>query len=629
MLEELGQAILQFQLLRPYWLLAIIPALALTLLLFYKQITSGSWQSVINPAFQPYLLSGESQNKNITPFYLLALGWIITCIALAGPTWKQLPQVVHKKVDARVIILDQSFSMKAGDIKPDRNTRAKHKLVDLLKRFKEGTTALIVYAGDAHVVTPLTDDIHTVTNLVPALSPDIMPIPGSNPLAAIEQAKKLFENSAVNNGEIFLITDGVEQAQVDAIQSSLDTNRIRLHVLGVGTQDGAPIPLPDGSFLKDQQNSIVLPKLNIGPLRRLARNHQGIYTSIRNSDQDINRLTRRTEILQPEQTQQTSRQFDLWREEGPWLILLLIPLAALAFRKGWLAQFILPSLVLFFCAPSNPTQASIWQDLWATADQQGAQAFTEQDYQTAAEKFKSNSWKGSALYRNQQFEQAAEQFAQNQDFSSYYNQGTALAKAGQFQQALDAYQKALELNPENDDLQHNIKVVEQLLKQQQSSQSQEQQNQQQDNSQQQQSQSQDSNQNQQQNSQQQNAQQQNQNSQPQDHQQLAHQQLAQGSQQNQQDSEPPQSQAQSGHEENNQQEKEQQSQLSQQQKQEQQSSDQSTTAQPEQLQKQGQNQALQQWLRRVPDDPGGLLRNKFYLESQKNKQQSAPSDKIW
>ena len=123
------------------------------------------------------------------PILLLAL----IAVAAAGPSLNRVELPVIKRADALVIVLDLSASMLAADVQPSRIQRSRQKILDLLETRDEGVTGLVVFAGDAHVVTPLTDDTRTIANLMPALSPSIMPLPGANATSGINMASELLE----------------------------------------------------------------------------------------------------------------------------------------------------------------------------------------------------------------------------------------------------------------------------------------------------------------------------------------------------------------------------------------------------------------------------------------------------
>ena len=602
MLDELSLIIPQFHFLRPLWLLGLLPATLLPIVLFYQHFKMGAWHDLIKPEFQPYLLSGETQKKANFSFYLLGFAWIIVTLALAGPTWQQLPQSVHKKIDARVILIDQSYSMLANDIKPSRNARAIHKLSDLLDTFGEGTTALVAYAGDAHTVTPLTQDTNTIANLAPSLNPLIMPIPGNNLADAIDKAILLFDNSGLTEGKFFLLTDEINEDQIDQINASLENRNITINVLGIGTSEGAPIPLPDGSFLKDSSGAIVLPTLNRAALVKFASQHKGRYSDIKADDSDIEFLTQATLSDQGGNLKETERQFDIWQEQGPWLLLGLMPILALGFRKGWLTQIMLPAIIITSTLQPNVSEASLWQDLWSTGDQQGSEAFKQQDWQNASQQFNDPQWKASSHYRNNDYQKAVEEFAKDTTATGYYNQGNALANAGQLEEAISAYQQSLNLHPENQDAQFNLSLVEKMLEQQESEQDQDGEQQDGENQEQQDSNSENKNQ---------------QNSDSSNDQQDQSNEDQQASESDEQDSDKDKDSA--GNEATQQEE-------------EQQQADAAKEASPQQesdLDAQEKQKALQQWLGKIPDDPGGLLRQKFLYESKNASSKTQNNGKSW
>ncbi|MFN3163495.1 MAG: vWA domain-containing protein [Pseudohongiellaceae bacterium] len=182
-----------FHFLRPWWLLALIPAAIFFFALWRMNSVMTAWDRAIDKSLLPYLLDRSRNASQRTPLYLLLAAWVLSTVALAGPVWEELPQPVQQREDALVIVMDLSLSMFADDHEPSRLDLAKRKLRDILALRTEGQTALIVYAGDSHVVTPLTDDVVTITSLVPSLSPNIMPLFGSNPVPAIQMAVDLLD----------------------------------------------------------------------------------------------------------------------------------------------------------------------------------------------------------------------------------------------------------------------------------------------------------------------------------------------------------------------------------------------------------------------------------------------------
>ena len=608
MLEFLNSDFSELHLLRPLALLGLIPALIAIALAQWRKRSAGNWEKIINPALLPYLMQGETSKKQRGMLWVL-LAWIITCLALSGPSWQQLPQPVHKKDTALILIMDLSPSMLAEDIKPSRLERARYKLIDILKNRGEGFSALVVYGGAAYTLAPLTEDSNTIISLVPVLHPTLLPEYGSNTEEAIETALELAVNGGYQQGDLLLITDEVSRSAFNSIQSMISkAGKFRLSILGVGTQQGAPIPTGAGGFAKDPRGAIVIPKLSPASLQMLAQNNGGIYVGMSADDSDIDALLATTNVLFPDATKELERSFDLWDDQGFWLAFLLLPIIVLSFRKGNIAVILLVPLLF-----SDPTYALGWQDLWKTADQQASEALENGDAASAQSLFEDSQWRGSAAYKAGDYETAINEFIDFDHADGHYNRGNALAHSGDLDAAIEAYDQALALNPEMDDALANKELLEQLRQQQQ-----EQQQEQQDSDNSENSDSQDS---QQQDSQQQDAQ----NPQSQDQQQSDRQ---NSEQQNPADQEPESKDGESEKSEEQRQQEEAQRQEAQKQEaqrqeaREQEAQKQEQTGEqaeePTQEESEAEKQAqkeLEQWLRRVPDDPGGLLREKFRYQS--------------
>ena len=596
---------------RPEWLWGLVPAIILAVLLWQLRKRSGSWSSVIAPDLLPYLIGepGDSRKSNFTPALLLA--WVLAVMAIAGPSFQKIPQPVHQKQDALVMVLDLSYSMMAADLAPSRNDRARQKLLDLLEQRKEGQTGLIAYAGDAHIVTPLTDDTPTIANLLPALNPGMMPVPGSEPAAALEQALELMQSAGIQQGRILLVTDGITEQDRQEVSDLMRGSGMGLVIMGIGTATGAPLPLPKGGFLKDDSGTIVMPSLDENLLRGLANDTGGRYMRMQIDDADLDYLLADDLLAIPEQTLVLDRAADAWEDQGYLLILLLLPVVLSLFRRGWIVCL----LPLIFAPLPQKAHANGWDDLWLTPDQQGQRALQQGDSEAAASLFENQDWAGTAAYRAGNYERATESFADNESGDTLYNRGNALAKAGKLDEAIDAYRRSLEVRPDQQDAIENLALLEELQKQQQEQQQQsdeqneqDQENQDQDNEDQEQQQNQDQQQSEQ--NQDQEQQQDTPSEPPEDPQDSDQDQPSEQEQESEPEQEPEQEeQTEQEKQEKEQQQDELEAEIAQ--------------AQQEDLEK---DQAMEQWLRRVPDDPSGLLRQKFRYESQQRQQQGKTKD---
>ena len=454
----------EFHFLRPDWLWAIPVVAGLTLFLARRRLAPGSWQAVIDPALAPYILSRTQVSRLSYRWWLTMIGGLLAALALAGPSWNRVEQPVFRSEQAIVIALDLSRSMDAQDLTPSRLTRARLKILDILERRASGQTALVVYSSNAFTVTPLTTDADTVAALVNSLSTDIMPSRGSYPLAAINKGQQLLEQAGVALGEVLLITDGGTSPAAEAAAEELQNAGFSLSVLAVGTTEGAPIPRAGGGFVTDRSGNIAVPRLEASGLRRLAAAGGGRFAVMTADESDLDTLLSDEVGSASGSDSDESLATDQWQEEGPWLLLLLVPIAALAFRKGLVLV-----LVVFILPIAEPAQAFTWEDLWLTKDQQAQRLLDEGSAADAASIFDDSNWRAVANYRAGEYGGSAAGFAEIEDVQSLYNLGNALAKLGEFESAIGAFEEVLEQNPDDEDALYNRDLLKDMLEQQQDS----------------------------------------------------------------------------------------------------------------------------------------------------------------
>jgi Ca-activated chloride channel family protein len=606
----------QFHWLRPYWLLALIPAILLIIFLWRQKRQAYQWQQLVAPELLPFLLDGKTVQTKKSLLWILLFTWVLSSIAIAGPSWVKRPAPVEKNQNALVILLDLSYSMISEDIKPSRIARARLKIADILRERNDGQTALVAYAGEAHTVTPLSDDKATIVSLLSSMHPNIMPLQGSNAEAAVERGIQLLHDAGATQGDLLLVTDGVVPEAFSKIRSLLADKKIHLDILGVGTPQPAPIPNTNGGFLQDNSGKIITTQLNSTELSQLAESLNGRYHEIVNSNADIEYLKPR-EIKDDENAPKLMREFDQWVDNGYWLVFLLLPVVLFCFRRGVLLSLLFVPLLSL--PPSN-AYALGWNDVWLTQNQQAQRDLKNGDAKKAAEQFESQEWKATAQYRAGDYSAAANSFSKIDTPSGHYNQGNALAKAGKLEDAIKAYDEALKRDAAMEDAKKNRALVENLLKQQQQKNQDKNKDDKKDKNDQQDKNGQENKQDEQ-NKDKQNQDQSQQNSSSQgsaDNQQNSQRSSGKSDQQNSQaaTSSTASQQPQSG----------QSSSAATQEQQANQASSEGSSSQPAQAEIEQNNltdeqkQALEQWLRRVPDDPGGLLRNKFKYQYEQNRQ---------
>ncbi|TBV03848.1 VWA domain-containing protein [Phytopseudomonas dryadis] len=451
--------------LRPAWLL-LLPLMAWLLWqLAHREKRSGRWQTLLPPAFHAVLLRGGQGRGSRLPWIALGLAWLLAVLALLGPSWQRVEQNDLKPADPLVVMLELTPQMLASDASPNRLSQARRKLLDLLQARGDAQTAIVVYAGSAHAVVPLSDDLATSRNLLEALKPSIMPEAGQRADLAVAKALELLAGGAQGQGRLLLIASSLDQQERQGIRQALGSRGARLHILGVGSNEGAPIVQEDGTFMKDEQGAILIPRLDSATLSRFASDLGGRYQPVSIDERDLRNLG----LLDgPSQMRDNGQKTQLrtWADQGHWLLLPLLLLAACAGRRGWLLG--LPLLLL--SAP-QAGYAFSFDDLWLRPDQQGQRLLEAQRPKEAAERFKDPQWRGLALYQAGDYAAAAEQFAADDSAPSLYNRGNALAHSNELEAALDAYNRALELQPDLLPAQHNKALVEALLRQREQQQS--------------------------------------------------------------------------------------------------------------------------------------------------------------
>jgi len=446
------------QWLRPLWLL-VVPLLGWLLFkLWHRRKRAGRWQMILPKAFHPVLLGGGSGSNSKLPWVALGLAWLLVVLALLGPSWQRLEETRQRPADPLVILLELTPQMLAEDTPPNRLQQARRKVLDLLEHRRDSQTALIVYAGSAHTLVPLSDDLGTTRNLLEAIDPSIMPQPGQRADLAVQKGLALLAQSGLGQGRLLLIGSALSAPERQGIVQALGRQGPSLLMLGIGTRDGAPVRQANGEFLKDDQGGILVPHLDSPGLKAFINGTGGRYRHARIDDLDLRGLGLfdNPRILRNDGQ---NVQLDSWADQGYWLLIPLLLLAACAGRRGWL--FCLPLLL----ALPQPSQAFEFNDLWLRPDQQGQRLLEQNRPADAARHFQDPQWRGMALYQAGDYAAAAKAFAQGNTPAAHYNRGNALARSGELEAALDAYEQALERQPDFKPALDNQALIQQLLQQ--------------------------------------------------------------------------------------------------------------------------------------------------------------------
>ncbi len=441
---DFQSALAALHFLRPHWLWVLLALPPLAWAWLARRQRQNAWRSAVDAHLLPHLLERGGDTRGNAAPWLALLAFALAVLALAGPSWRKGEQPLLQAQAPLVIALDLSSATLAGDLPPSRLLQARAKLATLLQQRKGGQIGLVAYADDAYTVAPLTEDSANVALFLDALGPDVMPADGSNAAHAIEQSQQLLKQAGFGRGDILVMTDHADGA---ARSTAAEARRAgyRVSALGLGTAAGAAYRAPSGA--------IAHARLDAGSLRALASAGGGRYAALTADTSDLQALGVLDASILRDAVAANGGKATAWRDEGYWLLLPLMLLALLAFRRGGMSAAVLLCVLL----PLSPARAAGEKPAadpppagtpWRRADQvqhmrmqQGEQAYRKQDFAAAEQAWRSLPGADAA-----------------------YNRGNALAKAGRYEDAIKAYDEALRMRPAMADAVANRKAVEAAMK---------------------------------------------------------------------------------------------------------------------------------------------------------------------
>ncbi|MFO3704731.1 tetratricopeptide repeat protein [Xanthomonas codiaei] len=425
-------------LLRPEWLwalLAIVPAAVLWQL---RRRSANAWRQSVDAHLLPGLLVAGGR-RGWLGFVLAALTYALAVVAMSGPSWRQTERPAFHSSMPLVVVLDLSSSSNATDLPPSRLLQARAKLATLLRKRAGGDVALLVYAGESFTVAPLTEDARNVALFLDALSPSVMPVDGKRADRAIDAATRLLQQAGFKQGEILLLSDGADGSAESAARTAR-ARGFRVSALGVGSARGAAYRTASGE--------IAQARLDEPALRDLAGQGGGRYARITPDDADLQALG----VLDPAQQSLAEETADAnggktWLDEGYWLVLPVMALALLAFRRRAVVAVLALVCVLPLAQPARAADGTLWQ----RADQVQQQRLDA----------------GVQAYRRGDFAAAQKAFEHVPTDEGLYNLGNALARQGRYDEAIAAYDRALKQHPNQADAIANRAAVDAARKRQQ------------------------------------------------------------------------------------------------------------------------------------------------------------------
>jgi Ca-activated chloride channel homolog len=322
--------------LHPAWLLALPPLLLLTAWRARSSSRDGNWSRVVDSELLAALRIGE-RRRGRAPWWVLATAWTLAVLALSGPAWHRTESPAFRAPAAWVLVLDLSPSMAATDLSPNRVTRARYVGADLLSAAHDARVGLVAFAGEPHVVAPLTTDVATVRTLLQPLAPSLMPESGDRMAPALEEAQGLLHAGLSGHGQVIVLSDGVSDP-VEALQAAqrLREQGTTVNIVGVGTQSGAPEPDGKGDFVHNPNGQLRMTRLQADELRRVAAAGGGEFVEIGGVSSLLARLDSAQSHSLDTSIERPQTQLEIWQNEGAWLLPPLLLLAALLARRGWL-----------------------------------------------------------------------------------------------------------------------------------------------------------------------------------------------------------------------------------------------------------------------------------------------------
>jgi Ca-activated chloride channel homolog len=326
-----------FHFLRAQWLLAL-PFLWLLVAWGMRRAGEGdgAWARLVDAHLLPLMRLSMARGQR-SAWILIGCAWTLAVLALASPTWERVSLPGYRVPGAWVVLLDLSPSMAAGDVMPDRATRARFAIADLLGAAKDARVALVAFAGEPYIVTPLTTDVATIRTLLQPLSPQLMPEAGHELAPALVEASRLLRAGNAGRGQMIVLTDGFDdEDRALAMSETLKHQGVSIHVVGIGTESGAPERNANGGFVRDERGNILVTRMQSELLERLAASAGGRYVPLSRLPDLIATLEKARPPDFDAGASPLAASVASWRNDGIWFVPPLLIFAALLARKGWI-----------------------------------------------------------------------------------------------------------------------------------------------------------------------------------------------------------------------------------------------------------------------------------------------------
>ena len=482
------------------YLLAVIPVLALIRFLTYRN-QKKRLRKFGDPKLLRSLMPDVSRFRPAVKFWMLQAALALLIVMLARPQFGTKISNEQRVGIETIIAMDISNSMLAEDIVPSRLDRSKMMVENLVDHFTNDKIGLIVFAGDAFVQLPITSDYVSAKMFLSSIDPSMMATQGTDIARAIDMASHSFTQEEGIGKAIIVITDG-EDHEGGALEAAEAAKKagMRVYVLGVGSTQGSPIPIPGtGDYMKDNTGNTVMSALNEDMCRQVAQAGGGAYIHVENNsaaqdqlDNELNKLSKK------ETTSTVYSEFDEQFQAVAILALLLLILEICIYDRR---NPLLKRLSLFGSKKKVATMLLLLVAMTASAQtdrqyiREGNKQFrvgqydkAEVSYRKAVEKNPKNPQAaynlGNALMAQKKDSAAVQQFEQAtrietnplRKAAAYHNMGVICQTHKMYGEAIEAYKNALRLNPNDNETRYNLVLCQRQKKKQDQNQQQNQNN---------------------------------------------------------------------------------------------------------------------------------------------------------